>query len=30
LTQARRLPEAEGIEDVSSAREGQSVDLGRV
>jgi len=30
LTQARRLPEAKGIEDVSSAHEGQSVDLGRV
>jgi ribonuclease BN (tRNA processing enzyme) len=30
LTQARRLPEAKGIEDVSSAREAQSIDLGRV
>jgi ribonuclease BN (tRNA processing enzyme) len=29
LTQARRLPEAKGIEDVSSAHESQSVDLGR-
>jgi len=30
VTQARRLPEAKGIEEVSSAHEGQSVDLGRV
>jgi ribonuclease BN (tRNA processing enzyme) len=30
LTQARRLPEAKGIEDVSSAHEAQSIDLGRV
>jgi ribonuclease BN (tRNA processing enzyme) len=30
LTLARRLPEAKGIEDVSSAHESQSVDLGRV
>jgi ribonuclease BN (tRNA processing enzyme) len=30
LTQARRLPEAKGIDDVSSAHEGQSIDLGRV
>jgi phosphoribosyl 1,2-cyclic phosphodiesterase len=29
LTQARRLPEAKGIEDVSSAHEAQSIDLGR-
>jgi phosphoribosyl 1,2-cyclic phosphodiesterase len=29
LTQARRLAEAKGIEDVSSARESQSIDLGR-
>jgi ribonuclease BN (tRNA processing enzyme) len=29
LTQARHLPEAKGIEDVSSARESQSIDLGR-
>jgi phosphoribosyl 1,2-cyclic phosphodiesterase len=29
LTQARRLPEAKGIEDVGSAHESQSVDLGR-
>jgi ribonuclease BN (tRNA processing enzyme) len=30
LTQARRLPEAKGIEDVSSAHEALSIDLGRV
>jgi ribonuclease BN (tRNA processing enzyme) len=30
LTLARRLPEAKEIEDVSSAHEGQSIDLGRV
>jgi ribonuclease BN (tRNA processing enzyme) len=30
LTQARRLPEAKGIEDVCSAHEAQSIDLGRV
>jgi len=29
LTQARRLPEAKGIEEVSSAREAQSIDLGK-
>jgi phosphoribosyl 1,2-cyclic phosphodiesterase len=29
LTQARHLPEAKGIEDLSSARESQSIDLGR-
>jgi phosphoribosyl 1,2-cyclic phosphodiesterase len=29
LSQARHLPEAKGIEDVSSARESQSIDLGR-
>jgi ribonuclease BN (tRNA processing enzyme) len=29
LTQARRLPEAKGIEDVNSAHEAQSIDLGR-
>jgi phosphoribosyl 1,2-cyclic phosphodiesterase len=29
LTQARHLPEAKGIGDVSSARESQSIDLGR-
>ena len=29
LTQARRLPEAKGIEDISSAHEEQSIDLGR-
>ena len=30
LTQARRLPEAKGSEDVSSAHEALSIDLGRV
>jgi phosphoribosyl 1,2-cyclic phosphodiesterase len=30
LTQARRLPEAKGIEDVSLAHEAQSIDLGQV
>jgi ribonuclease BN (tRNA processing enzyme) len=30
LTQARRLPEAKGIEDIDSAHESQSIDLGRV
>jgi ribonuclease BN (tRNA processing enzyme) len=30
LTQARRLPEAKGLEDVSSAHEAQSIDLGQV
>jgi phosphoribosyl 1,2-cyclic phosphodiesterase len=30
LTQARRLPEAKGIEDVSSAHESQSIDLGHM
>ena len=29
LTQARRLPEAKGVEDVSSAHESQSIDLGK-
>jgi len=29
LTQARRLPEAKGIEDISSAHESQSIDLGK-
>ena len=30
LTRARRLPEAKRLDDVSSAHEGQSIDLGRV
>jgi phosphoribosyl 1,2-cyclic phosphodiesterase len=29
LTQARHLPEAKGIEEISSAREAQSIDLGK-
>jgi ribonuclease BN (tRNA processing enzyme) len=29
LSQARRLPEAKAIDDVSMARESQSIDLGR-
>jgi ribonuclease BN (tRNA processing enzyme) len=29
LTQARRLPEAKNVEDVSSAHESQSIDLGK-
>ena len=29
LNQARRLPEAKKLEDVSAAHEAQSVDLGR-
>jgi ribonuclease BN (tRNA processing enzyme) len=29
LTQARRLPEAKDLEDISSAHEGQSIDLGK-
>jgi len=29
LTQARRLPEAKNVEDVSSAHEAQSIDLGK-
>jgi hypothetical protein len=29
LSQARRLPEAKNVEDVSSAHEAQSIDLGK-